>query len=379
MTKRYDSCVLGSSPVSLLTALQLVRFGKTVVLIEKESRFGGAWSSKRIHGLGEVEIESACHLIEHYSRVYELISDLSGVAFTVCDPQPIKIFPNGRRRTYFSKRDPLVELMQQSAVLMGLVLIRIYNRLLNGKITRGQFLSFRLIFERIKWILRYRVSGAISYKGIMEPESGFTRFVHQLKIEAENNSVSLVHDELLDIKLLPGGLFQLELGKDQILVQEVYLPESTELNEEASVTKLLGLSAASTKSSYWHTVVEIKAKQLSSVPNYIHFPGDVFFHRITRDRHASQVLGNAVFLVQTNRKPEECDLVVIIDKFLDLCRAPGVMLARENVVIHETIRESYFPTKESSGFHKVKSLPNLFVIPSIGDLAMNVALNPLFK
>lgn len=277
MTERYDACVLGSSPISLLTALQLVKFGKRVVLIEKESRFGGAWSSKRMHGLGEVEIESACHLIEHYSRVYELISNLSGVAFTVCDPQPIKIFPNGRRRTYFSKRDPIVELIQQSAVLIGLVLIRIYNRLLTGKITRGQFLSFGSIFERIKWILRYRIPGAISYKGIMEPESGFTRFVHQLKIEAQNRNVALVHDELLDIERLPGGIFQLALGKSQILVQEVYLPESTELREEAGVTKLLGLSADSSKSSYWHTVVEIQAKQLTSVPNYIHFPGDVFF------------------------------------------------------------------------------------------------------
>lgn len=90
-------------------------------------------------------------------------------------------------------------------------------------------------------------------------------------------------------------------------------------------------------------------------------------------------MGNTVFLVQTNRKPEEGDLLVIIDKFLELCRAAEIMLARKNVVIHETIQGSYFPTKESTGFHNAKSLPDLFVIPSIGDLAMNIALNPLFK
>ena len=57
----YDACVVGTSPISLLTAIKLSKSKKKVIIVEKDSVNGGAWSNERIIQLGGARLETACH------------------------------------------------------------------------------------------------------------------------------------------------------------------------------------------------------------------------------------------------------------------------------------------------------------------------------
>jgi phytoene dehydrogenase-like protein len=46
----YDWAVIGSSPLCMMKAIVLARGGARVVVIEKNDRLGGMWSSGRVFG-----------------------------------------------------------------------------------------------------------------------------------------------------------------------------------------------------------------------------------------------------------------------------------------------------------------------------------------
>jgi len=81
----FDVLVIGSSPLLLLEALYLEREGRTVAVVEKRSRLGGAWSTRPLWEFESVEI--ACHYIERGRRGYAFLQEYLGLALR---PQSVK-------------------------------------------------------------------------------------------------------------------------------------------------------------------------------------------------------------------------------------------------------------------------------------------------
>ena len=77
LTRKRRLAVLGTSPISLAFALLAARSGQSVVVIERRSSPGGAWSWRAMQGLDGVE--DAVHLLENRPRVLAHL-DALGIA-----------------------------------------------------------------------------------------------------------------------------------------------------------------------------------------------------------------------------------------------------------------------------------------------------------
>lgn len=77
--------VIGSSPLSLIDAIDLARTGWDVEVHEGRDRLGGAWAVTEFAGRSNVEL--ACHLIEREDSAYRQLLEL-GVSLAPMDPQP---------------------------------------------------------------------------------------------------------------------------------------------------------------------------------------------------------------------------------------------------------------------------------------------------
>ena len=84
----------------LLQAGLLARAGRRVCLLERETRLGGSWQTGTLENGEEVEI--ACHVIEVFPGVYDLLAE--GRRRALCplggatDPAP----PHGAQGRLFS-------------------------------------------------------------------------------------------------------------------------------------------------------------------------------------------------------------------------------------------------------------------------------------
>lgn len=373
----YDACIIGSSPISLLAAIKLSQSNQKVVVIEKEPSIGGAWSTEQIDFLNGTRIETACHLVEYYDKVYERLSKLSGVKFKVCEPQPIKLFKNHQKKTYFSIRDLFLELVQQIFLFIALLMIRSANLLFRRKIKRGKNLHLGEVLSQIKRIVIYRIRGSHRFKGIMEPEFGYQNFLEQLKTRIEAENVHLLFAEFQDVHVLGDNLLSVDLDGRQIRAKKLYLSESTEVSKDSNVFRLLGLSGNSKKQKYWHVVVELNHQNQRSIPSYIHFSGDKLFHRLTTDHHLNSSVGKSIFLLQMNKDPESIRVEDVQVKMSEVLASFQIFLEPMDFKIHKGFEREFFSSSANSMLYKSKGHGHIIVMPSIGDLAKNFAINPM--
>ena len=93
--KKYDSIIIGSSPVSILEAIYRAEQNDRVLLVEKAPGLGGAWRTEPCFGLRGVEVSPHVMLPNRYA--YRIISEKLGVAMKPMLPPPVYII-NGRKR-----------------------------------------------------------------------------------------------------------------------------------------------------------------------------------------------------------------------------------------------------------------------------------------
>lgn len=100
LSKNFDDAVIGSSPLMIIKAIQLAKKGRSVILIDRKKIFGGNWQTYNLKD--DNRVESACHLIEFFPGVYELLEKYSGMSFNVLNPQPIRILNKFLKINYSS-------------------------------------------------------------------------------------------------------------------------------------------------------------------------------------------------------------------------------------------------------------------------------------
>ena len=85
--KKFDSIIIGSSPVAITESIHLAATGKRVLVIEKNNRLGGAWSS---FDLGSYKnIEYGPHTIKPRPGLYKLLRAL-GIKLIKVHPFPLR-------------------------------------------------------------------------------------------------------------------------------------------------------------------------------------------------------------------------------------------------------------------------------------------------
>ena len=379
MTRIFDACVVGSSPVSMLLALKLSQSNKSVLLVEKDSAVGGAWSTAVINPKLGIEIETACHLIENYAGIYKKISTISGVDFQSSSPPPTRISRKGRRKKYFARTSPLVELSEVIAVIVAFFVIRALNLVLPKKIEKTQQLTLSGLIERLNFTVLYRIPEVFSSRGVMEPVDGFASFMQTLVQKVQKSDISFIKSKLLDVDQVDGRPLSISLGLGQVLAWKVYLPESTDISLDSNIAKTLNLVNEPKKKSFWHLLVDVEILVDFGIPSYIHVSGDEIVHRLTSDVRVRASTSKRIFLVQALIEPNPKNLDSILLRLVEVFSKCNINVKSSQIEVKSVFEDSFYSSREDSIFYGSTRHEDIVVFPSIGDLSRNIAINPLFR
>lgn len=86
-SEKYDSIIIGASPLAILEALYLNALGQRVAIISDSDTIGGAWRTIQHPGLPPLEI--GCHIWDNNAEVQQFLIDYLGLNITPFVPSPI--------------------------------------------------------------------------------------------------------------------------------------------------------------------------------------------------------------------------------------------------------------------------------------------------
>ena len=379
MKKIYDCCIVGTSPIALLMAFKFLKDKKKIVIIEKKTDYGGAWSNETADHLCANKVETTCHLIEHFTGVYEKISKLSGIQFTRCNPQPVKLI-NNKMYPYFSPSHILMELLIIIAKILIFPFFRLYKVASPMKIKRGQNLNFVTLLKRFMFLITYKIPSIFTYNGIMEPSIGFSKFVDQMVNDLKGLGVIFIHDCFMDVyQSTSTEPLVIRLSRGNLKSRKIYLSESVDICKESTFAKTLKTNLSIKKTPYWHILIEVFGCTLDSIPSYIHFPEDKFFHRLSIDKVFINQNDKFFLLLQLRVNPNDLNQKFIIEHVRKILLMFVSKVDSDDICIRKTFEDFFYASAKDAYLTGSKITEQICVIPSIGDLARNVATNPLFK
>ena len=358
---RFDYAVIGSSPLLLAMALRLRRAGHSVVLFETENSLGGAWQVEEVGGLGGVEC--ACHLIEWYVGGYEALTRFTGTRFVPSDPQPTRVFRNGKIRPYTS-RSEIVRAAFRAVLAVAITLIR----LLTARAADRSVRAMRLVaaWDSFRFFMRFRFAGIFTYSAVCRPEKGYTAFVDDLCHAVRANGVAIVEERVTKITD-KGDLAVLNAASDQEwIARRAIVGESSRFDGVDD-----GFRDDFELQYYYHIVISFPESEISIRSDYVHFPDDPLFHRITYvgDRKLTGE-DRVVFLIQLR-----CSLDEIEDFDSELESILRRSKIAKNIFGYQVHGEL---SKEYMHRIKVRSVQQkgnvIWRIRTIGDLSRNLML-----
>ena len=285
--KSYDDVIIGSSPLMIMQAIHMARAGRRVCLLERVQELGGNWRVVKLNNGDEVEV--ACHLIEVFPGIYDLLEEYSGVQFVPLDIQPIRIIRRDFRVNYFSRA---LMLASGGRLIMGLM--RSYI-----DIWRGAALDHRRILNfktKLFSYLKYQLPAFIGSSQMKGPKGGFANFIKQLCDRAREEGVTILKLDVTEL-ILKKDMFWQITGKDQKLVfgQKVHVTTSAHLAQVApshfvaSSTKFVRRACV---------VVDCLREDVIVNHTYVAFWADPLISRIARIDHTGPSRPTLRFLVE---------------------------------------------------------------------------------
>ena len=361
-TPSYDVAVIGSSPLLLMLALRLRRAGNTVVLFEADARLGGAWQVEEVEDIGPVEC--ACHLIEWYAGGYEMLAELAGTSFVPCDPQPTRVFLNGRVAPYTSRfgivRSALRAVFSLGLALRRVVIARHDERPASRARLAGAWQT--LLFE-----LRFRLPGVASFDAVRKPADGYVNFMEALCSQVEASGIAVVTDRVDGVDPIEAHAIVRHGTRHQTKAEKVFFGESARIEK-------LGTQASSgaPAEDYHHIVVGSPAAEVVLRSDYVHTPDDPIFHRVTyvRDHAPNTAAARAIFLVQLRRPVQ--DIPALDQELGILFRRCGIATNATDIIVYKVFSKQYMgrgPTVPP-----LRSGAVIQGVRTIGDLARNVVV-----
>jgi hypothetical protein len=360
IAKKYDVIIVGSSPLLMMYALQERRNGRSVLLINDEHELGGAWTvGSHLFNGKMLAHENACHLIEWYEGCYELLERLSGVKFVRLDPQPVKVFADGRVMTYTSINEMLSNyLWQWVSLLLGVLKLVKYG-------IRGRFNKINqaiddiaICIEEIKIATRYRIIKIKEYNGIYGPEGGYAKFVPNIIYQLKENEIEILHKKVKNI-----NINEIIIDDESIAAREVVVGESSIINRASAFNSQL--------TTYYHILISTPSKNVHERNSYVHYPDHTTFHRITYVEDVVDQSGEewAIFLIQLRRP--FIDIIDFKTKFSKVQNSFKLVRNPNQIELLKIIQENYVSDRGSSCWKGYKeNSPKL--IRTIGDLSRNL-------
>lgn len=373
--KIYDVIVVGSSPLSIIYAIEQLDIGKSVLLIESRNELGGAWRANML--ADGARVEEACHLFEYYDDVYEFLSEKSGVIFEVLKPAPTKYFGNGRSRAYFNRS----AVCKSFCRVLFLTLIVITVRRLNCWLPKKNqlFSSFPLNEpawrKRLKFLWHYRIRGLGKYRGIMSPKEGVVSFIDGLIHRFESQGGKKMQGRVISVEKTGAVWLLKTMDDNEIETKKIAVSESVELKKVMIEGKKFSISPK--YSDYWHVLVAISKEDIKKDLTYVHLPEDKLFHRITAVRcdekylKEKQLLNERFFLIQLRKSYDDLanldlDIQLLVEEL-------GLIEIASNVIIKSKFTGKFVMSRQDIAIDEILKNNDIVVINSIGDISRVVA------
>jgi hypothetical protein len=343
-----------------MLALRLRRLGHSVVVFEASSSLGGAWQAEDLGGVGKVEC--ACHLLEWYAGGYESLSRFSDADFIPCDPQPIRVYLDGRRQPYTSRAG-----IARSAYYHCRAVLAQAAKLV---VRRRSPMADRLwalwaSVGRLQLFARYTLPGLVRFRALCRPKGGYVAYIDGLIDAVRDSGVEIVLEQVTALE--SSALSVTVKTRSQTLsFKRVYVGDSTVLSDQSD-------APVSDPKSYHHVVVGLEPSEVTERNDYIHLPDDPIFHRITYiDDRMVDGVGKALFLVQLRARPDEIsDIVSRLGRLFERC---GIAPASAVPIVHATMSRQFMQRRDSAGKTRRRRDQRIVHLQTIGDLAYCVVL-----
>lgn len=266
-----DDIIIGSSPMMLMQAIHLAENGHDVTVIDRNPRWGGSWQTAVLDNGEEVEI--ACHLIEVFPGVYDLLAAYSGVVFTDLDAQPIRISKSGAIVPYFNR---LLMLASGARLLLGWSKARA-AALIGRRPDRNVILNFD---TKLKSFVRHQLPSLFQRTIMQAPRDGFVDFMDGLINRAKGHGVTFVISDVTGLTRGDDGLWYLNASvPEHHCAKRIHLTTSTNLRKTGK-----GSFAASppTYATRVAMVVDVSREDVNRMQSYVAFWQDPHIARISR-------------------------------------------------------------------------------------------------
>ena len=283
----FDDVVIGSSPLMIMHAIYLARRGRRVCVLDRSENFGGNWQVEILENGDNVEI--ACHLIEVFPGVYDLLQNYSGVPFAPLDPQPVRITRRGLKVAYLSR---VIILASGARLVLGW--IRAHFDFLRGAAPdRNRILNFS---HKLGSYIKYQVPaffGAMTMKG---PIGGYADFITKLCARAREEGVDFITMDVTEMILDSEKNWCVRSATNpKVLAHEIHLTTSTNLRQRAPGHITAGPNRVVHRVS---VVVDVRREEVLVDHTYVAFWADPKIARVARIDRRGTALPTIRFLVE---------------------------------------------------------------------------------
>jgi hypothetical protein len=271
----------------IMQAIRLARSGRRVCLMERSSELGGNWQTVKLENGDAVEI--ACHLIEVFPGIYDLLEDYSGIPFVRLDVQPVRVTRHGLRVPYFSRF-----LMLASGARLIVGLLRSHIDVWRGAVPdRNSILNFQ---TKLASYLKYQLPVFFKTSEMKGPDGGFVHFISNLCDRAREAGVLFRQLDVTQISSREDGLWNVESSERRaILTEGVHVTTSTNLEHVAPGKFVSG------PQKFRHrvcVVVDVPREDVIVSHTYVEFWADSLIARIARIDHPGPSRPNLRYLVE---------------------------------------------------------------------------------
>jgi hypothetical protein len=356
-----DVAIIGSSPLLLIQAIKDARAGKKVALFEADHNLGGLWRTETLPD-GSL-VECACHLIESFPGVYEILSDISGMPFVDLEPQPYRI-EMGDKPILYASRKTVAAIALMSLYRLTKISLKAMTKSLNQSEQEICY-SARLKltdFWRFTW--RQLLTGVV----VKGPIFGFGRFIDNLLKFAKQAGVQFVLDEVKVANRFQ-QCWKLQVGQEFFSAKHVYCSASATLVRTCA--DRFEAEAANLKDSF-HLVVEVPKSSVHKQLSYVSFTKDPYIFRISRLDQPDKGFIHWKYLIQLRNKVignGESEL----GKVIPALKKIGFILQANDVKLLQVLKQSYRPYFANNQLPDGELAPNFVVLSSAGNLASGVA------
>ena len=282
----FDDIVIGSSPLMIIKAIQLAKRGRSVILIDRNFFFGGNWNTLKLKNKDKVE--TACHLIEFFPGIYDLLEEYADMRFTVLNPQPIRVFNKFFKMSYSSN---FLTIITGLRLIMGL--IKSYIDLWTGfKKDYNEIINFR---NKLYSYKKYQIKNIFFNNKIKGPIDGYVAFIDKLVENACKEKVYFLNMNVQKLKLINKKWYIISENKKKICSNNIHVTTSTNLKLITPGNFSADNLELKEKKS---VIVDIKNTDIKFTQSYIAFWNNPLISRISRVDSPGPVKSFQRFLVE---------------------------------------------------------------------------------